>query len=144
MVTATDGYENVCDTRLWMMDLEGDCRRVIEAMPPERRARFETVRIVSWETVYGPDSEEWDDEWRAFVLGQAEKSVVYFLVTGRVAVPYPGHPGERIAQTYYWRCPFTEAMLKDAAYTAQAAELLLVRAELGRDNLIESLQGTPL
>lgn len=140
----SDDSENYCDFGLVIRGLDGDARRLIEAMPPERRARFETVRIVSSETVYGPDHDDWDEEWRAFVREQAEEPVVYLLVTFRAYVPYKGNPNERVVQTAYSRFAFTEAMLKDAAYTAQAAELLLVRAELGRDNLIESLGGAPM
>jgi hypothetical protein len=112
-----DPYEDVCDTRLWMMDLEGDCRRVIEAMPPERRARFSLVKIVSWETRYGQGDPD-DPEWDAFVKEQAEKAVVHFFVTVRIA-----------GKTWYFTMPFTEAMLKDVGYTEQCADLLLRRAE---------------
>jgi hypothetical protein len=102
-------YEDVCDTRLWMMDLEGDCRRVIEAMPAARRARFSLVKIVSWETVIGPDADE----------EQKERPVVYFLTTRRLAD----------GKTWYCSIPFAEAMLKDEGYTAETAEMLLSRAE---------------
>lgn len=113
-----DSYEDVCDTRLWMMDLEGDCRRVIEAMSPERRARFRLVKIVSWETRYGP-GDPGDPEWDAFVKKQAERPVVHFVVTARIA-----------GKTWYCTIPFPEAMLTDAGYTEQCADLLLRHAEL--------------
>ena len=96
-------YEDVCDTRLWMMDMEGDCRRVIEAMPPERRARFDRVVFTS--------GEQLDQAlWQRFVT----ETVVYCAFT---------------AEGYAWVVPLDQALLQDVANPEAVAEMLLSTAE---------------
>jgi hypothetical protein len=106
MMDEYDSYERWCDTRLWMMDLEDDCRRVIEAMPAERRGRFDLTKIVSGEAL-GLSLEQ-----------QALNQTVYFAASRRVG---------REAMVCF--IPFAEAMLKDVDYTHGCADQLLARAE---------------
>lgn len=102
-VETTENYERWCDLRLVMMGLEGDCRRVIEAMPPERRARFDRVAFTSGEQLH-------EGLYARFVT----EPVVFCAFTsgGRFCV-----------------VPVDQGLLQDVANPETVAEMLLSAAE---------------
>jgi hypothetical protein len=90
-----------CDGRLWMEGFEATARACLEAMPAERRARFDRLAFAS------PDSIE--DLGHSVPPEHRERGVVYFI----------GLKDDR-----YFFVPVARAFVEDSA---SSAPLLLLR-----------------